>query len=174
VDASNALDYSISASHRAELLGTILHGSADDIAKKVMDISPIREAINRILLSDLNSSAVNVTNNKSVLFKKSFDELNTFQWNDIVDECVSSQPMLADIILTIMTRQTVTTDNITEDLVPKLGLLYAIMMQERYHKLSLVQRVLAIALKDEQTHEKVCQFHIVKPLPSLYIKATYM
>jgi hypothetical protein len=61
MDASNTPDYSISASHRAKLLDTILHGSADDIAKKVMDITPTREAINRILINDRNSSAVNVT-----------------------------------------------------------------------------------------------------------------
>lgn len=145
-------DHSISLQDRADLLNTILHGNANDIASKVMMINETRKALEKMFKDDLDSDAALITNNKSVLYRKSFEDLQSFQWGDIVSE---KQPTLANILLAVMSKKMVTIENLPEILVPKLGLLYSILMQERYHSLSLVQRVLAVVLKDEQTHEKV-------------------
>lgn len=145
-------DHSISLQDRADLLKTILHGNANDIASKVMMINETRKALEKMFKDDLDSDAALITNNKSVLYRKSFEDLQSFQWGDIVSE---KQPTLANILLAVMSKKMVTIENLPEILVPKLGLLYSILMQERYHSLSLVQRVLAVVLKDEQTHEKV-------------------
>lgn len=75
--------------------------------------------------------------------------MQSFQWADVVGEMVDCQPTLANILLTVMSRNKVTADSLPENFVPKLGLNYSILMQERYHKPSLVQRVLAIVLKYE-------------------------
>lgn len=115
----------------------------------------------KIVKDGINSDAALITNNKSVFYNKSFEDLQSFQWADVVGEMVVCQPTLANILLTVMSRNKVTTDSLPENLVPKLGLIYSILMQERYHKLSLVQRVLAIVLKDEQTHEKVKSLVII-------------
>jgi hypothetical protein len=148
-------DHSISYQDRADLLDTILHGNASDIANKVMAVKQTREVIENIVKDGIESDAAQVTNNKSVLFKKTFEDLQSFQWGDVVSEMVDNQPALTNMLLTVMSRNKVTTDCLPENLVPKVGLIYGVLMQERYHKLSLVQRVLAIVLKDEQTHEKV-------------------
>lgn len=145
-------DHSISLQDRADLLNTILHGNANDIASKVMMINETRKALEKMFKDDLDSDAALITNNKSVSYRKSFEDLQSFQWGDIVSE---KQPTLANILLAVMSKKMVTIENLPEILVPKLGLLYSILMQERYHSLSLVQRVLAVVLKDEQTHEKV-------------------
>ena len=145
-------DHSISLQDRADLLNTILHGNANDIASKVMMINETRKALEKMFKDDLDSDAALITNNKSVLYRKSFEDLQSFQWGDIVSE---KQPTLANILLAVMSKKMVTIENLPEILVPKLGLLYSILMQERYHSLILVQRVLAVVLKDEQTHEKV-------------------
>ena len=145
-------DHSISLQDRADLLNTILHGNANDIASKVMMINETRKALEKMFKDDLDSDAALITNNKSVLYRKSFEDLQSFQWGDIVSE---KQPTLANILLAVMSKKMVTIENLPEILVPKLGLLYSILMQERYNSLSLVQRVLAVVLKDEQTHEKV-------------------
>ena len=145
-------DHSISLQDRADLLNTILHGNANDIASKVMMINETRKALEKMFKDDLDSDAALITNNKSVSYRKSFEDLQSFQWGDIVSE---KQPTLANILLAVMSKKMVTIENLPEILVPKLGLLYSILMQERYHSLSLVQRVLALVLKDEQTHEKV-------------------
>lgn len=145
-------DHSISLQDRADLLNTILHGNANDIASKVMMINETRKALEKMFKDDLDSDAALITNNKSVLYRKSFEDLQSFQWGDIVSE---KQPTLANILLAVMSKKMVTIENLPEILVPKLGLLYSILMQERYRSLSLVQRVLAVVLKDEQTHEKV-------------------
>lgn len=148
-------DHSISLQDRADLLNTILHGNANDIASKVMMINETRKALEKMFKDDLDSDAALITNNKSVLYRKSFEDLQSFQWGDIVSEMIEKQPTLANILLAVMSKKMVTIENLPEILVPKLGLLYSILMQERYHSLSLVQRVLAVVLKDEQTHEKV-------------------
>ena len=148
-------DHSISLQDRADLLKTILHGNANDIASKVMMINETRKALEKMFKDDLDSDAALITNNKSVLYRKSFEDLQSFQWGDIVSEMIEKQPTLANILLAVMSKKMVTIENLPEILVPKLGLLYSILMQERYHSLSLVQRVLAVVLKDEQTHEKV-------------------
>lgn len=145
-------DHSISLQDRADLLNTILHGNANDIASKVMMINETRKALEKMFKDDLDSDAALITNNKSVSYRKSFEDLQSFQWGDIVSE---KQPTLANILLAVMSKKMVTIENLPEILVPKLGLLYSILMQERYRSLSLVQRVLAVVLKDEQTHEKV-------------------
>lgn len=145
-------DHSISLQDRADLLNTILHGNANDIASKVMMINETRKALEKMFKDDLDSDAALITNNKSVLYRKSFEDLQSFQWGDIVSE---KQPTLANILLAVMSKKMVTIENLPEILVPNLGLLYSILMQERYRSLSLVQRVLAVVLKDEQTHEKV-------------------
>lgn len=145
-------DHSISLQDRADLLNTILHGNANDIASKVMMINETRKALEKMFKDDLDSDAALITNNKSVLYRKSFEDLQSFQWGDIVS---GKQPTLANILLAVMSKKMVTIENLPEILVPNLGLLYSILMQERYRSLSLVQRVLAVVLKDEQTHEKV-------------------
>ena len=148
-------DHSISLQDRADLLNTILHGNANDIASKVMMINETRKALEKMFKDDLDSDAALITNNKSVSYRKSFEDLQSFQWGDIVSEMIEKQPTLANILLAVMSKKMVTIENLPEILVPKLGLLYSILMQERYRSLSLVQRVLAVVLKDEQTHEKV-------------------
>lgn len=85
-------DHSISLQDRADLLNTILHGNANDIASKVMMINETRKALEKMFKDDLDSDAALITNNKSVLYRKSFEDLQSFQWGDIVSE---KQPTFA-------------------------------------------------------------------------------
>ena len=43
----------------------------------------------------------------------------------------------------------------TNSLVPVIGAVYGILMKQRFHELSLVQKVLSVTLANEQTHQKV-------------------
>ncbi|WAR12559.1 hypothetical protein MAR_026739, partial [Mya arenaria] len=48
----------------------------------------------------------------------------------------------------------------TEALVPVIGTAYGMLMKQRYHELSAVQKMVSIVLANEQTHQKVVFFNV--------------
>lgn len=86
-------DRSICLQDRADLLSTVTHSNANDIAAKVMAIKQTRKEVEKIVKDVINSDAALITNNKS------FEDLQSFQWADVVGEMVVCQPTLANILL---------------------------------------------------------------------------
>lgn len=69
-----------------------------------MAIKQTRKEVEKIVKDGINSDAALITNNKSVLYNKSFEDLQSFQWADVVGKMVVCQPTLANILLTVMSR----------------------------------------------------------------------
>lgn len=61
-----------------QILSTVTHGNANDIAAIVMAIKQTRKEIEKIFKNGINSDAALITNNKSVLYNKSFEDLQSF------------------------------------------------------------------------------------------------
>ena len=48
-----------------------------------------------------------MTNDKFVLYKKNFEDLQTFEWNDVVTKRIERQSTLENILLAVMCRNKV-------------------------------------------------------------------
>ena len=78
---------------------------------------------------------------------------NDFTWDKLTNEMASCCPVLLDILLTAMGYSK---DNIDE-IAPRLSsLCYAILMQSRNHKLTLVQRLNTILMTNGNAKKQVC------------------
>lgn len=53
-----------------------------------MAIKQTRKEVEKIFKDGINSEAAVITNNKSVFYNKSFEDLQSFQWADVVGEMV--------------------------------------------------------------------------------------
>ena len=92
----------------------------------------------------------------SALCSKQYQNLKEFKWVDIMDELMVKQSFLAEVLLAVtLPSGKIGNTKATEALVPVLGTVYGILMKQRFHELSAVQKVVSIALANEQTHQKV-------------------
>ena len=85
------------------------------------------------------------------------EQLKHFNWDNIVTEMMDKFPALLHICLGLMLPQQKRVDPVAvEAVLPRLGMVYAICMQQRIHTLSLVQRMMAAILTEGLSDVRVC------------------
>jgi hypothetical protein len=86
----------------------------------------------------------------------SYEQLEKFNWDAIVNEFSTWFPLLHKLVLGLMLSPE-DRDNPAEvkKVLPKLGMVYAICIQNRIHNLSLVQRMIATILTEGLCDVKV-------------------
>lgn len=105
---------------------------------------------------DIEGDAKDCCNKNSVLFKHSFRSLCEFSWDSIIEELLTKQPFLADILLPVaLPAGKIGNKKATESVLPVIGAVYGILLKQRYHELSANQKVVAMTLANEQAHQKV-------------------
>ncbi|XP_052809488.1 uncharacterized protein LOC128237953 [Mya arenaria] len=73
-----------------------------------------------------------------------------------MEELHTKQPLLAEVLLAVtLPTSKIGHSSATNSLVPVIGAIYGMLMKQRFHELSLVQKVVTITLANEQTHQKV-------------------
>lgn len=93
----------------------------------------------------------------SYLIENDYSSMTSFSWSKILEEMKTRHPILLRFLLAVCSPNT-DPEKIPESMAPVLGMVYAILMQKRWHELSLVQRVISILLSMEHTHQKVQNF----------------
>ena len=118
-------------------------GSPQQIARGLMS-SSLAEELKCLVLYDVEMEARECATRRSVLNKKQYEDLATFSWDNIVAEMIDKQTFLAEILLAVAL-PTGKIGNLaaTEYVVPVLGTVYGMLMKERFHELSSVQKVVA-------------------------------
>ena len=76
-----------------------------------------------------------------------------FSWDALFEELQSRCPILLDIMSTVVNSKKC-------DVIPPLGLCYAILMQQRNHELSIIHRIDTILFSEGNAKKQVC-FKIV-------------
>jgi hypothetical protein len=138
-----------------------------------MGIVPIGEELKNLTLFDLEMEARECANKGSALYLKNFEHLMKFSWENIIKELVEKQSFLAEVLLTMtLPQQKIGETTSTEALVPVLGTTYAMLMKQRYHALSGVQKMISVALANEQTHQKVSSVLITSSVHSSIFKCS--
>lgn len=111
------------------------------------------------LCSNLSDQAEKMGNRKhglvSVLMNKKFEEQRSFSWKEIIKEMATVFPELTKILVSIMLETEKQTPEHLCAIVPRLGLIYSILLQERKHELTLTHHVLSKCLADTISDQKV-------------------
>lgn len=69
---------------------------------------------------------------------------------------IKKQTFLTEILLAVsFPTGKIGSTTVTEAIVPVLGCVYGMLMKQRFHELSRLQRVISMALANEQTAQKV-------------------
>ncbi|XP_052284262.1 uncharacterized protein LOC127880853 isoform X2 [Dreissena polymorpha] len=151
----------LSRTEKACLIDLIYNATPQQMARTMMGITSLGEELRNIVLFDLEMEAQECANKGSALYLKHFDNLIKFRWENIINEMVKKQSFLAQVLLTItLPRNKIGDSKRTQDLVPVLGTAYAILMKQRYSALSGVQKMISVALANEQTHQKISLFTV--------------
>jgi hypothetical protein len=114
-----------------------------------------------------------VRSQDSYLFQKKYDQLREFSFDNVFDELAQTLPFLLDCLLALCipckSKHLLNSDFIY-NLIPKLSMIYSILMQTRFHELSRMQRLMTAVLIDEHVHEKVFNDRIAELLALFVIK----
>ncbi len=102
----------------------------------------------------------------SVLFNKDIEHLTSFDWKVIVDELITKQPVLSELLLrTCMPMSRLGSVSETENAVKRVCTTYAILMNNRCKDMSLLQRIIGSLLENQHAHQKVklqmCKIYVV-------------
>lgn len=92
---------------------------------------------------------------RSVLFDKYYDNLAHFSWEPIVREFFRKEPALARLCCIVGAPHAVLTLGEAQKLMPKLGIVYAILIQNRQPEASLVQRLISVIFLDSHVKQRV-------------------
>ena len=134
----------------------------------IVDEPPVQPTLPETLAFVINSQDNNVPLLRktkhgyvSVLMKRygitSYEQLQDFQWKEIVSEFSKFFPVLHKLVLSLMlSPDDRKNSSEVEKVYPRLGLIYAVAIQHRIHNLSLVQRMNAAILTEGLCDVKVC------------------
>ena len=134
--------------------------SAEALAKACVSVDYLRKWITQLLCEEIGHKPDSMKNRKrgflSVLMKKSFEDLKTLDLDSVVTELRELFPVLYQLLIHIMLPSDKWDDNnALGSIVPKLAMVYAVVMQTRFMEFSRVQRVLSMCLMDNICDQKV-------------------
>lgn len=92
--------------------------------------------------------------------EKKFENLKDINWYSIVEELLTFFPELFVCLLSILLEpHEMSSYTHIQRVVPRLGMVYAIIMQGRNKELSFVQRMMSLLLFDNICDQKVYLFY---------------
>ena len=145
----------------SRLLFACQTGDTEQICSTILSIDSVRrQLINKLTMENdaISSGMTNRKYNTSVLIKKSHKDLKFFNWVDVVDEFKQTFPdILCQLLSLMLKRESQSLYTKLEKAVPRLGLIYGILMQGRHQELSLIQRLNSSLLFNSICDVKVSQ-----------------
>ena len=144
------LQKNINEKDLGELIQTVMHS---EMLKQTMTHALMRQNANTISqMKNRKHGAV------SYLMKKDYAELANFEWMHVLEESLQNFPELMSLALGLCVEEH-NLDNldVLRKVVPKLGMVYAILAQQANHELSKVQRVMSLIMYDNICDQKVKQ-----------------
>lgn len=131
-------------------------GIPGDIAKEVLKVENIKGAIKLQLLQEINDQCqalcVRTRGEPSILKDSSVEGLEGVKWCGVMHEMKERAPDVLDFIATVATPRL--KKNVDEQ-VPPVCMIYAMMMNQRWQELSLIQKIATIILGIGHSNKKV-------------------
>ena len=144
------------------MLKTIIDNSAsaDALAQASGNMDAFHDCYMRNVAQNVGQRPEQMRNRKhgnvSSLMKKDYHDLATFQIDNIMDEMVAKFPDLFILLIHIMLPPADRIDHgRIAEIMPRLAMIYAIVLQTRLRDLSRMQRVISMCLTDNICNQKV-------------------
>ena len=133
--------------------------SPEKVASSVLSMPPLRDAIVDKLSVQLSGTPETMRNRKhgkiSLLMRKGYDDMRNTNLVEIVREFQQEFPDLFRFVLSVMKGPKPLTPSDIQTLIPRIAMVYSIMLQTRVPDLSRVQRILTMALGEQICNQKV-------------------
>ena len=135
-------------------------GIPEDIAKEALKNDSIKKAIKLQLLRELNdqcqSLCVKTRGEPSVLKDTSVRALENVDWCKVMTEMKERAPDLLDFLATVASLRV--KQNIDKQ-VPPVCMIYAMLMNQRWQELSLVQKIATVVLGIGHSSKKMISYY---------------
>ena len=126
------------------------------ISSQILSVAALRKQLVADISNELGKRPEHMLNKKngfvSVLMEKDFKALETVKFEDIIMEFEEKFPELLEIILAVMLPKNETS---IANVIPRLVMIYSIIMQTRHHELSRMQRIISMCLADNICDQSV-------------------
>lgn len=144
----------------AKMARALLGGNATSIAKAVLAVEGVRDAIVKQLLGLLNKECSTLCrlNPTSSLFREiPVDKMAEFKWNDLIEELKSNAPLLLDILYCLVARN----DKRNKSKVgsahyPGICTTIAVILKERNREMCGIQSLLSLMMYSSHCEKQVC------------------
>jgi hypothetical protein len=142
------------------LVTEVSTGDAVSIANHVVGSTKVYKALEEVLIQNCADTERGMGNKKlgfvSSLMHKDYDSLQDFSWDTVVGEAFTKFPLLMKMMTGIMLPKEKLVDVLAvKDSLPRLGMVYSILLQGRRHELSAVQRIMSMNLFENICDQKV-------------------
>ena len=104
--------------------------------------------IQKLLCDDVRKSCEKLckrSGGSSVLYGKDYESLSDFNFNKVWDELKANQPFFVEL-MNAMSGNNIDIEDTKHELRVKYSFLYSILMNERWHELSLIKRMITILI----------------------------
>ena len=118
---------------RGHFLSLLLNSrDIGSLAKGIYACDFLKEKLWGLFLAEMKED-VNVLREKrsSYLHHGNVENLMSFNWDDVVEELCSKQPLLAQVLLNVISAKPMTSSNSYEKLIKPLSTIYGILMKTR-------------------------------------------
>ncbi|CAG2242079.1 unnamed protein product [Mytilus edulis] len=131
-----------------------------EVIKHLLTTEGFKDSILCLLMEEINLMSNRLRNRKlfyvSELMKKRPEDLKFFKWNEIICEFMVKFPTVFSLILTMfLTPQDMENKDKIEAIIPRIGMVYSMLMQGRNKELSRIQRITSLFLFDNICDQKV-------------------
>lgn len=164
VDSLKIEDSPLSVKDTSKLVSLLMSASfsTKTIAEEILKIPQFKHVLETLLMSEITGNNKILTNRKngklSYLIEGDYNELKTFNWDDVVGELWQEFPLLAKALVAFVIPSSMDVQRrkvAVLKLVPKIGTIYGVLAQARQDRLSKVQKIVNILLYDNICDQKV-------------------
>jgi len=150
---TKSAESSLRAQDLAKLREAINIGELSVITSAIVSVDSLKQNVKDNLLHELDEQCKHIClrSEPSQLRMNKFCDMARFERQKLSSEMSSRCPFLLNVLLIVMNR---TKEELTQ-IIPRLGLCYAILMQTRNRELSLVQRLNTVLLTHGNAKKEV-------------------
>ncbi|XP_053406080.1 uncharacterized protein LOC123554926 isoform X2 [Mercenaria mercenaria] len=121
----------ISDGEKASLIDVLCSGTPRQFARALMS-SSLAEEIKALLIFDIEMDVRECCSKSSILSNKQYEDLKEFKWSDILNELVTRQSTLAEVLLAVaLPTGKIGCRNPIETLCPVVATVYGMLMKQR-------------------------------------------
>ena len=150
---------SISTEDQMRLHEVINSGVPLNITTVFASIDSLQRSFKESVLRELDKECIKLCTKSepSELRKNSFENMAAFNWKKLALEMSNRCPFLLDFLLTVMKKKK---EDQNDDILPRLGLCYSILLQTRNRELSLVQPLNTVLMTNGNAKKEVNHMHV--------------